>query len=252
MLMIKQQVLKTIHTFKTLGPVDVKNIQRDSMLLWMPLIPLMVALLFRVAAPELEIYASSEFDLDLKEYYPLLMSVFLMLAPSMVGVIVGFLLLDERDDRMLTALLVTPMPISSYLIYRISVPIILGVIMTLIGFPIAGLVSLPLGTLLIIAMLASLSGPIMALVLATFAENKVAGFAVMKMVNAVLLFPTLAFFVTSDWQVIAGIIPAYWALKVFWLANDGNSYLLYYLIGMIINLAAILLLLRRFNKIIHQ
>jgi fluoroquinolone transport system permease protein len=250
--MLKRQGLKTLHIFRVLGPVDLKNVRRDSMLLWIPLIPLMVALLFRIATPELETYTRTEFDLDIREYYPLLMSTFLMISPTMVGVIVGFLLLDERDDRMLTAMLVTPIPLSSYLIYRISVPIVLGIGMTLIGFPIAGLVSIPIGSLLLIAILGSLSGPIMALVLATFAENKVAGFAVMKMVNAILMFPTLAFFLKSDWQVLAGIIPAYWSLKVFWLAAEGDSFLIYFVVGIILNVAAIFLLLKRFNTIIHQ
>lgn len=249
---MKSQRSKILHIFRTLGPVDLKNIRRDSMLLWISLIPLMVALLFRIAAPQLEIYAQKEFDLDIREYYPLLMSTFLMISPAMVGVIVGFLLLDERDDRMLTAMLVTPIPISSYLTYRISLPIILGIIMTLIGFPIACLVSIPLGSLVLIAILGSLSGPIMALTLATFAENKVAGFAVMKMVNAILMFPTLAFFVKSDWQILAGIIPAYWSLKVFWLAADGDGFLIYFVVGLIVNTAAIYLLLKRFNTIIHQ
>lgn len=39
------------------------------------------------------------------------------------GVVTGFLLLDERDDRTLTALQVTPLPLRAYIFYRVTVPI---------------------------------------------------------------------------------------------------------------------------------
>ena len=43
------------------------------------------------------------------------MGGYLMTAPGIVGMVVGFLLLDERDERTLSALRVTPLSMRRYL-----------------------------------------------------------------------------------------------------------------------------------------
>ena len=116
-------------------------------------------------------------------------------APGMVGMVIGFLFLDERDARTLTALRTTPMSMHLYLGYRIALPLLLGTASTLIGYPLTGLTPLPLSALLPIAIVAGVSAPILALVLAIAAPNKVAGFAVVKVMNAVNLLPVVAYFV---------------------------------------------------------
>lgn len=244
--------MKTLTLFKTLGPVDFKNVRRDSLLIWIPLMPLMLALLLRVAAPELAVFLDARFAFDFTPYYPLLMSTFVVLAPVTVGMIVGFLLLDERDDQVLTALLVTPMPLGSYLLYRISVPILLGCATTLIGYPLAALTPVAFFDLLVVALLGSLSAPLVALFLASCAPNKVAGFALLKLLNAINMLPVAAFFIDSRWQLLAGIVPAYWPLKVFWLAAAGQGYGPYLVTGLAVNLLALALLLRRFQTVVHR
>jgi hypothetical protein len=59
-----------------------------------------------------------------------------------------------------------------------------------IGYPVTGPTPLALSSLLAIAIVAGLSAPILALVLAIAAPNKVAGFAVVKVMNAVNLLPS--------------------------------------------------------------
>lgn len=247
--------MNIVRIYQTLGPVDIKNIKRDSLLVWIIFLPLVIALIFRIGVPELTTFAQDEFDFDLSEYYPILMSFYIVMAPSIAGALIGFLLLDERDDRIITALMVTPLPIEGYLFYRLSVPIVLGIAMTLIGFPIAGLVSLSILPLLFAAILASLTGSLFALTLATLAENKVAGFAIMKMINGVMLIPSLSFLIDSNWQHVAGIIPTYWALKFFWLATDSaanSTLVIYFIIGLGVNLLATRVLLRRFQTVMFR
>jgi fluoroquinolone transport system permease protein len=63
------------------------------------------------------------------------MGGYLLTAPGMVGMVIGFLLLDERDARTLTALRTTPLSMRRYLGYRVALPLLLGSMSTLIGFP---------------------------------------------------------------------------------------------------------------------
>ncbi len=76
-------------------------------------------------------------------------------------------------------------------------------VMTLACYPIVGLVRLGLGVLLPVALLSSLLGPILALLLATFAANKVGGFALMKTLGSVFFIPAAAYFIPSGWQLLA-------------------------------------------------
>ena len=246
-------MIHTLKIYRSLGPVDMKNIRRDSLLMWIPLLPFVMALMLRLAIPKLTIWADAEFGVDMTSIYPLLMSSFVMLVPLLAGMMTGFLLLDERDDRVLTALLVTPLPLRGYLFYRLSLPMLLGVIMTIISYPIAGLIPMSLGNLIVVSLMMSFSAPILALVLATLASNKVVGFTVMKMVNGVMMIPMLAFFIDSAWANLAGIIPAYWGLKVFWLIAEGDSnYGVYALIGIIANVIVLWWLLRQFQRVLHR
>ena len=244
--------MNAVRIFKSLAPVDYRNIRRDSLLLWIPILPIAVALLMRVGVPRLAEFLSAQFAFDLTSYYPFLMSTFMLLMPGTIGLIIGFLLLDERDDHILTALLVTPMPINGYLLYRLGLPVLLSMVITLIAYPLVGLVTISLVDLLAVSLLGAFSTPIIALLLATLAENKVSGFAVLKFINTVQLLPSVAYFVHSDWQLLAGIIPSYWPLKVFWLAAAGQPYAIYLVVGLGVNLLALGLLLRRFNRVVHR
>jgi fluoroquinolone transport system permease protein len=46
------------------------------------------------------------------------MSFLVVVMPALVGMVIGFLLLDQRDDQTLAALQVTPLTLNGYLIYR--------------------------------------------------------------------------------------------------------------------------------------
>jgi fluoroquinolone transport system permease protein len=233
--------MKTLRLFRAFAPVDFKNIRRDALLVWIPLLPLIMTLALRFGVTPLASLMLRQFDLDLTPYYPLLLSMFVLLVPSTVGMIVGFLLLDERDEQTLAALMVTPMSNTSYLTYRIGVPLVIGFFITLIMYPLAGLIPIAPLDLVIVSLLGAFTAPLTALFLAVLAENKVAGLAMLKMLNGITILPVVAYF-----------IPTYWPLKVFWSAVSGESYWLYLLIGLVVNGIALMLLLRQWNKIMYR
>jgi fluoroquinolone transport system permease protein len=235
-----------------LGSADIKNIRRDALLAWVPLITFSMALAIRLLVPQVAELLRQNIHFNLTLYYPLIMSCFALLTPSMVGMVIGFLLLDERDDRTLTALLVTPLRLPVYLLYRISVPLLLAIILTLICYPLAGLTPMSLPNLFPIVLLGSLISPMMALFLAAFAANKVAGFAMLKLLNAVLILPVAAFFLPANVQWLVGIIPPFWPLKAFWLLVASQSDAFVLVIGLLVNLVALLLLLKRFTVVVHR
>ena len=197
---------------------------RDPLLGWILALPIALALLLRPLIPRVQEALLAEAGFDLTPYYPLVMGGYLMTAPGMVGMVIGFLFLDERDARTLTALRTTPLSMRQYLGYRVALPLMLGTMSTLIGYPLTGLTPLPLAALLPMAVIASLSAPLLALVLAVAAPNKVAGFAVVKVLNAVNLLPIVAYFVPRPIQFAAGVFPTCWPMRALWSAAIGESF----------------------------
>ena len=220
----------------------------------MAAMPLFLALLFRFAVPWVRDGILQQFNFDIQPYYPLLMSYgFIIATPLLFGVVIGFLLLDERDDQTLKALQVTPLPLSGYLAYRITIPIILSVVLTVLMYPIAGLVPFSTTHLIAVSLLAAPLAPIFALFMATFAANKVQGFALMKGVGVVLILPVLAYFIESNWQLALGIVPTYWPIKLYWMLYAGETGgWIYFVVGLVYQALMLALLLRRFNVVMHR
>jgi fluoroquinolone transport system permease protein len=243
--------MKAISALKALGPIDIKNVRRDAMLKWMVLFPVLMAVAVRWGVPPLNARLVKEMQLDLTPYYPLLMSFIAGTMPLMFGSIVGFLLLDQRDDRTLSALQVTSLTLNGYLAYRITLPVLISVAITIGVVPAAGLVNVPFTALLAVALASAPLAPLIALFLSSFAENKVQGFALSKGLGVIFLPPLVAYFVDAWWQPVFGLAPTYWAMKIFWLAAAGeNFYWIYLMVGLAYQILLIAVLLRRFNRVI--
>ena len=218
---------------------DSRLLWRDPLLAWVLLLPIGLAALFRALLPRISEALSGASGFDLAAYYPLIMGGYLMTAPGIVGMVIGFLLLDERDERTLSALRVTPLSMRRYLAYRVTLPLVAGTATTLVGYPLVGVTRLPATTLVPIAAVAAVSAPSLALVLATAAPNKVAGFAVVKLLNVINLLPIAAFFVPPPLQYVAGVLPAFWPMRALWSAAAGEPFAAYLFVGGMVGAVAI-------------
>lgn len=234
---------------RAFGRNDLKSIKRDSLLIYMLIIPPLMVLLVRLILPWLTNRVAQSFAFDLVPYYPMLLSFFFVLQlPLLFGLLVGLLILDERDDDTLTALRVTPISMTGYAIYRGGAATLLSTLYIVIALPSTGLMPLTLLPALIpIAILSGVLAPLFGLILATFAANKVEGLALMKALGIFLLGPLAAYFIESNWQLFMGILPTYWPAKAFWVASEGGNFWPYVVVGAIYSLLLVALLLRRFK-----
>ena len=246
-------MLSPAAVVRSLGPIDARSVLRDSMLRWLIVVPFAWALLARWGAPILTGWLAERFAFDLTPYYALVTSFLVLMVPTLVGAVVGFLLLDHRDDRTLTALQVTPLTVEGYLLYRTAIPMALSVAMMMVTIELAGLVTMGFVPALLASLQAAPIAPLYALFVASFAANKVQGFALMKAAGGLAWPPILAYFVSSNWQIAFGIDPFYWPVKVFWMleAGDAGTWL-YYLGGLAYQSALIVLLLRRFKDVVYR
>ncbi|MDX1415123.1 MAG: hypothetical protein R3293_13080 [Candidatus Promineifilaceae bacterium] len=245
---------KTAQILRALGPIDVKSIQRDPMLRWMILLPLLLAAVARWVMPFILGWVGDIFRFDALPYYaPIMGYALVVLTPFLAATVVGFLLLDQRDDGTLTALQVTPMSLNGYLLYRLTSPMLVSIIATIIVLPLSGIVSLDAIYLLLVSVGAAPLAPLLAVTIAVIAQNKVQGFAVMKASGIILLPPMIAYFFQGPAHLLLALVPTYWPAMMLWTAVSGSStFWFFWFAGIVYQLLLLGLVARRFNTIMGR
>ena len=240
--------MRTTQVLRSLGPIDVANVRRDALLRWMLVMPLLIALLIRWGAPVAAEWLEG-FGICLSDYNVLIASCLVLIAPMLYGVVVGFLLLDQKDDQTLMALRVTPLTAGGYLAYRITIPLVLSVVITPVMLTLSGLSEIGLARQLLAGVAAAPFAPAFALFLAAFARNKVQGFALMKAAGIITWPSVIAWFVTSKWQLAFGLCPTYWPVKFYWALEAGSpGAWIHFVVGIVYMSLLVSLLLRRFDR----
>lgn len=243
-----------LGALRALGPIDAHSIGRDAMLRWMIFIPFVMALAVRWVLPPLVGAAQGWLGIDLAAYYPPLMGyMVLLIVPYFWGAIIGFLLLDQRDEQTLTALQVTPLPLRGYLAYRLTVPALAATLTTLLVMPITGLFDLPWWGYPLLALGVAPMAPLAALALAALAQNKVQGLALMKAAGIVLMPPLIAYFLPPAWQIPFAVAPTWWPAQALWHLQSGSVWFWLFLVGGLLYAGALLAwLARRFDGVMHR
>lgn len=224
---------------------DIRNIIRDRLLLYTAfLIPLIIIIFTRLVIPWL-----SENVVPLQQYYSLLFMLIVITIPMMFGFVIGFLIMDERDENLLTVLRVMPISRNTYLIYRMLFISILSLVYILL-FPIlTGLIDIGFIDYLLIGVLLAFLTPVLGLVANIVANNKVQAFAVFKTLGGVFYIPLFAFFINNDLKYILGIIPNFWTFMALdKLLTTGQQDYVFLGIGFVLHLILLGVLFYLFNK----
>lgn len=244
-----------------IGGNDLKNIRRDSFLVFMLAYVIFIGLFVRYGLPWLNtvmaengVLPNARMPVSVADLYPMLVAYFcLFVLVLLPGTVYGFMLLDEKDDNTLRAMLVTPVPIQQYLGYRLGIVTVLAFAVVIFMLYTVQLALLPVWQMILLAVGAALAAPITALCFAVFAENKVQGFAYAKFGGIAGWTVLIGWFVPEPWQWLIGFFPPFLVSKAYWMALAGNSFWwLALIIGIVLQCALILLLLRRFQAIAYR
>lgn len=237
-----------MRRFLVLSFGDLKNISRDQILLISVFAPFILAIAMRFGLPYASEILLRELSFDLTQYYNLIMSILILITPMMMGMLSGFLILDERDENILTFYSVTPLSKSGYLLYRIAMPTIISFLLSFFVFYFIGITECRIDFLIPVLLLCSLESPMMALFLAAFASNKVEGLALSKAFGILFLAPAAGYFIESNWQYAAGIAPTFWVSKSLLAGVEMSSnYWIFIVIGIVVHILINVLLFRRFE-----
>jgi len=224
---------------------DIRNIIRDRILLYSAFVfPIVLVILCRLIIPWI-----SDTVYDLTRYYSLLFMMFAIFFPMIFGFIIAFLIMDERDENLLTVLRVMPISRTSYLLYRILFIMCLCFVFVFFFPLLSGLIDISLFDFLPIALLFTLFAPVLALIVNNLANNKIQAFAIFKMLGSVFFLPLFSFFIAEDWKYVLGVIPNFWTFNALnTLLTTGSHDGVYLGVGFSVHLIFLVLLFYLFNK----
>jgi hypothetical protein len=231
---------------------DLRNIIRDRMFIFLfigyPVILILFSrILVHLIAPRIEVM------FPLASNFPLIFMFFIVIIPFIFSFIAAFLILDERDEHLLTVLRVMPISRNNYLIYRMFFMSLFSFIVLLIFPSLSGLLEgIQLSILVYIptALLFALFTPFCALLVSSFATNKVQAFAIFKIGGTVFMLPIFAFLLNLDnLKYIFSPIPNFWSLlSLDSVIQNGTINMVPLIIGYVYHIILIAILFYIFNK----
>ena len=250
-----------MHLVRRAGLNDARLVARDGFLVMMLGMVVVFGLVLRFGLPWMDgqlaavgVLPSASTSSRLSDYYaPIVAYMAFYTGALMVGTIIGFVLLDEKDERTLEAVMVSPVPLNWFVLYRAVAPAALAFVIVTAFFLFISQELVPLWQLLLLCVGASLTAPIITLFFATFAENKVQGFAMAKFVGLAGWVIILGWFVPEPLQWLMGLFPPFLVSKAYWMALEGSSFWWTVLaLGVVLEMAAILVLMRRFRLSVYH
>lgn len=237
-------------TFAAFGRNDVRNVRRDTMLAGIVFGPFLYSVMLWLLPPITRLL-DRDYGFDLVPYYPLAISAFQILGPiAVLGCIGGMLLLEDKDQRTLNALRVTPAPPMAYPLYRVLLLVVITPVFEAAAMAVSGrLDAATIVAAIPITVVAGTSAAILATTIALLAKNKVEGLALFR-AGGMLVFvvPLVPWFIDSPLGLLFGVLPSYWPAKAFWVMMDGGNHWPYTIAGAVYGGLLVALLVRRLGR----
>ncbi len=232
---------------------DVRGMSRDPMLAVGILGPLALLIVIRYVFPLVDSFVEESFSVNLSEYNRFMSSLFMLITPMLIGMMAGFVMLDERDEQMVSYYAVTPLTRRGYLLHRLGLPTTISIICNVLFLSLSGLEPFNWLDQLAVILMLTLEAPMFALFLVGFASNKVEGLALSKIAGIFLAGPIFVYFIPGVWSWLGSILPMFWTARVYdmsmQLSESGRFiYVVNVIIGLGIHAALLLFLLKRYEQ----
>lgn len=230
---------------------DFKNIVRDKFLISLALLYPIILIVFSQILVQF-IAPNLEKSIPLAGNFSIFLMLFVTIIPILYGFIASFLILDEKDEHLLTVLRVMPISRNSYLVYRMLFLSIFSFFVLLFFPQFSGLLEntqfsyihyIP------IAFLFTLLTPFSAMLVSSFATNKVQAFAIFKISATIYMLPLFIFLIPDNLKYIFSPAPNFWGfIALRDVISMGTTNYVHLMIGFIYTSVLIMVLFYIFNK----
>ncbi|HPR31348.1 MAG TPA: hypothetical protein PLK12_04595 [Prolixibacteraceae bacterium] len=231
-----------IHLLKS----DWKIIGRDPMLFVSYLAPFLILCVVLFLFPYVSGLTDRYFQFPLEPWFSFGYIFFLPLVTMLIGMVYGFILLDERDAGLISYLSVTPLGKKGYIFVRMLIPTLVSLFFSLGYLLLTGFEATlnPL-EIMVLSLIIATEAPMIILFLGAFAHDKVEGIAMSKGFGILLLAMIIDYFFRGSWRWLLAVCPLWWVER----AALFDRHTAWYLLGAAVtHLIYNLLLYRKFSK----
>jgi len=226
---------------------DLNQLVREPIMAMLLFLPLFIPILFKLMLVFLVPFIQGFVTFDISPFTPYIVSFTLILSPSLLGVVMGFMLIDDRDNNIVSLMQITPMGQSGYLMQRLLLVFTLTLLYVPYSYGILGFYVIRVVPFIYTTLLLSIYGGIIGLLLFRLATDKVNGLTYAKMLNVIMLFAFANLFHVKWVTILAGFFPTYWISQI--ILEQGN--IIPYLLGLLVHIIWLTMCIFGFKKPNH-
>lgn len=217
----------------------------DFMLSVVLFVPIVTAILLKFGIPLLETYLTATFSLPqiLTPYYALIDCGMLVITPVMFNFTTAMVMLEERDEHIITYVSITPLTKNGYLFARLGFINILSFFFMILISKSCSLVGFPFFTLFFISICFLILGLLISLLIITFSSNKMEGMTIGKLTSLLTIGFIIPLILHSPIQYLFACMPTYWLGKFILQENYVCLFL-----ALLISMLQLYLLYKQFLK----
>jgi len=220
---------------------ELKKIFRDPVMALLFLAPILITVVFRLLfeflVPFIQKYVV--FDMSLYEHYVLIFTM--VMSAMLLSIIMTFTMIDDRDNKIVELMSVTPMGKSGYLIMRLSLVFLSVFIYSIYTYLFMGIYILSVFTLIYLTLILCIYSASMGLLVYSLASDKVNGMTYAKGMNVVFLFAFVDLLHIKWLNIASGIFPTYWLTQI--AAAPRNIFAL--IMGAAVSIGWLLIMIKR-------
>ena len=229
--------------FTSFARVDGRALLADRVLILLLLgIPLIALALRAVAGPGVA-WAQTQYAVDLGPHLPAITAFVLAIhIPTILGLLVGLLFLEDRDAGLLPTLAVTPAGVGTLIAYRLTALAAAVVVVVPIATLIAG-IRHPAGVpgVAALALAGGFVASVPAMLLAAYGRDRAHGMVLTKVITLPLYLPVAWWYVDSPLGWLFGVVPTAFAVRAAWATTPTLALLAAGVTGLLSALAVRLL-----------
>ena len=220
---------------------DLAVILRDRSLWAMMLLAPAFFLLVRYGLPNLSLL------IDFTGYEAHIVAFCAMTTVMFPAYVLSFVMLDEKDQDVLSVMRTMPVGAHVFLGYRTVFVIVLSWVCAFPVFLLNTYVPYSLTKAIGLSFLTSLTAPVLLFMVFGFAKNKIEGVTWLKLANLIIVLPFLFFFMEGPVAWTLSIVPVFWTYLSA-VTKEAGQFYLYGFFGLCAHGVSIYFLFRRAIK----
>lgn len=204
---------------------DLKQVTREPIITILFLCPLLISVVFRLIIEFLLPLFFQYFNQPFEPYIPYALAMALITCPMMLGIVMGFMMMEDKDARIIELMSVTPLTKRGYIINRMLFTVGATIMHTIISYIIMGQYVFTLPALLLTTAILSILAIDIGLIFFSIATDKIKALTYAKGLNLIVIFAFADLLKGNFIKVLSSAFPTYWISEIVQNPNQLQVYL---------------------------